>query len=104
MTDPAFELLGVVTRGQMPLSDGPQRWLFLAAADPALGEVAARVERAAGGPVDEARRLPGDRTERLLLDGQARQAVHQPNRVRVAGRLEQRVHVGQLDDLAGVHD
>ena len=47
---------------------------------------------------------PGNRSQPLLLRRQLRQAVHQPDRVRMARRAEDRVHVTELDDLAGVHD
>ena len=69
---------------------------------PARGR-AARVERAAGRRREQARRLPGDRLEPLEVGVEPREAVHQPDRVRVARGLKIVVDVAELDDAARVH-
>ena len=75
-----------------------------AAETPAVRDRAPGMEAAAGRQRDKARRLPGNRMQPLLLGVQARQAVQEPERVRVPRLVEDRVDVGELDDVAGVHD
>ena len=62
------------------------------------------MERAPRRPVDQARRLPWNGSQPVLVGRQARQALHQPDRVGMARRGEDRVDVAELDDLPGVHD
>src|SRR5438094_474062 len=54
----------LVTR---PDVDGPQLRHLLAAPEAPLRQEAARMKRAAGRPVDERRRLPGNRSQPLLV-------------------------------------
>ena len=61
------------------------------------------MERATRRRRDHARRLAGDRQQRLLVDVHSSEAVHQADRVRMARRVEDREHVRELDDAAGVH-
>ena len=52
---------------------------------------------------EHARRLAHDRAQPVALGGEARQALHQADRVRVTRVGEDRVDVAHLDDTAGVH-
>src|SRR4051812_28568535 len=74
------QLLGEMARGRVALAavDRTQRRHLLAAAQTALREEAARMERAPGRPVDQRRRLTGDRPQPLLVLRQLRQRVHEP--------------------------
>ena len=67
-----------------PSPKRPQRGTSVRHTLPPLRERAAGMERAAGRRVDEARGLAGDRLEPLLVHVDPRQAVHEPDRVRVA--------------------
>src|SRR2546430_5073261 len=86
-----------VTLGQVG-HDGPAR-------DPvAEGVWAARVERAAAGQVDQARRRPLDRDQPITYRTVgARHRAEQPPRVRVFGAAEQLVGGAVLDAHAAVH-
>src|SRR5690606_20272148 len=64
---------------------------------------APRVERAAAGDVEQARRQALDRLQRLALLVQPGQRVEQPDGVRVARCLVHRAGVAVLDDPARVH-
>src|SRR5437667_225928 len=65
------------------------------------GVVAARVEPAAGGRIDEARHLARDVPD---LGVRARQALQQPPRVRVRGPAKEVAGRRRLHLLPGVHD
>ena len=62
------------------------------------------MERAPRRGRDQARRLARDRLEPFLVHIEPREAVHQPDRVRVPRRVEDREDVAVLDDASGVHD
>ena len=71
---------------------------------------ALRVRHSAGGTRSRAAGVirlggwPGIGSSRSLSDVDACKAVHEPDRVRVAGRVEDREDVADLDDAPGVHD
>ena len=69
-----------------------------------LRQRAARVERAAGRRADHARWLAWNRLQPLLLALEPREAVHEPDGVRMARIAEERVDVAELDDAPRVHD
>src|SRR3954469_2607925 len=101
----ALELFGEMTCGQMRrATDRSQRRLLFPAAEASLREKTPRVEGAARGSADQARRLAGNRPKPVVVGVQLRQALHQADRVRVTWRLEDRVHVSELHDLARIHD
>ena len=89
----ADELVGEVARGGMlgASSTVTSGGTFGAALLPPLREEATRMERAARRDVDERRRRTGDRLEPLLVLGELRQAVHEPDRVRVSRLAEDRL-------------
>ncbi len=61
------------------------------------------MERTSGWRMDQAGRLARDRSEPLLVLGDARQALHEPHGVGVPRRSEDRVDVAELDDAPRVH-
>ena len=69
-----------------------------------IGERAARRKPAAAGHVDQRRRRACDRAQVARLCVDVGQRAHERDRVGMARVREQGLGVGQLDDLAGVHD
>ena len=99
------ELLGEVARRDMLLAiaERAERRDLGPAERPPLRQLAARVERASRRRRDQARRLARNRVEPFLVDVEPREAVHEPERVRMPGRVEDRVDVAELHHPARVH-